>query len=469
MFISHLIPLMTVLIFLAAPPAAAQNESPATEETPPPSPTLTPSAEALFILKNEDFSLEEKREMLQNLANQNPGAADAWTAYGEVLESLGEDETALQAFEKAVEIDPSAYTPWSWIGILAKRGTPDPDLERAERALRRALAEGAPRAKTLNELGVTLAIEGEFEEALKVFQSAINEDPQWGVLYGNLMKAVVRTGETEVGWDYIDRAINAERFDISSVLAFTDYVAASGNPEATLPVYEKALEQHKDLPRLHYYYGLALAAAGQQEKAINELRRAQQLSQGKEQHAEIVQAAEFDIFRMQHPRDERKFQKARQLVFNQESSGNRLEKKLEEAVETLDPLIEKHPEFWNGYFVRGVAYRRLDQREKAREDLNKVLEIFADEPNATMQLALMARDDYDFQMAAELADRAVELAPRDPTFLMNAGLIMIEAGKCDEAWEYYRQVVRMMGEKNAAVLKDELDARCAEGEGQEKE
>jgi len=38
---------------------------------------------------------------------------------------------------------------------------------------------------------------------------------------------------------------------------------------------------------------------------------------------------------------------------------------------------------------------------------------------------------------------------------------MLEAGRCERAWELYRAAIRMVGEENAAVLRQELDARCA--------
>jgi hypothetical protein len=37
---------------------------------------------------------------------------------------------------------------------------------------------------------------------------------------------------------------------------------------------------------------------------------------------------------------------------------------------------------------------------------------------------------------------------------------MIEAGRCDRAWELYNQTVKMVGDQNAEVLKIELDTRC---------
>lgn len=463
----HLVILIAILTLGCALQAQEESAAAPPTATPPPSPTLSPSAEAIFIRKNESLSLEEKHQMLQDLVNANPTVADVWTAYAEVLEEMGNDEKAMLCFQKATDIDPDAYTPWLWIGILAKRGNPEPDLEKAEMAFRKAIDKGAPKGRAYNELGVTLAIQGEFQDAVECFKRGLEAEPDWGVLYGNLLKAAVRMDDMELANQYIDGAIQAERFNDSAVLTYTDYVAATGDPRDTLPIYQKVIALHPENARLRYYHGLALGAVADIEGAEAEFEKTKELAlKNPEEYAELVQAAEFDIFRLNHPKDEEEFQKARKLVFDQTASQRRMERNLEKAIKMLGPLIEEHPDFWNGYFVRGVAYRRIDDRENARADFNRVLELFEDEPNATMQLALMERDEYRFTEAADLAEKAVELAPRDPTFQVNAGLIMIEAGRCERAWDLYRNAVRMVGEQNCQVLLVELEARCGDEGGE---
>jgi Flp pilus assembly protein TadD len=96
--------------------------------------------------------------------------------------------------------------------------------------------------------------------------------------------------------------------------------------------------------------------------------------------------------------------------------------------------------------------------------LGKVLELNPAEANATMELALLHRDEFQFNEAADLAEKAVSLAPRDPIFAINAGFVLIEAGRCARAWELYRTALRMVGEQNTAPLRDMLELRCPDGE-----
>lgn len=438
------------------------------EAEPTPTPAATPEApadEAIRILQSESLPAETKRELLQGLVNAHPNVGEAWAAYGEVLNTLGETPTALMAFRKATDVNPSLHSPWMWIGILLKRGTPEPDLPQAEQAFRRALAEGGSRSQGLNELGVTLAMQGKMDEAISAWEAAIAADPDWGVLYSNLFKAARSKGDAKLIEKHFDAALRAARFEPSAVMMYGEMLSDQKRHDRAADVYARALEVRPADARVRYYRAVALANAGKKNDARAEFDLAQrQASEDPEGRAnDIIQMIHFERFRMDHPSDESRFQDARKLVFDNDprKAPDAVRKDLERALRIMDPLMEKHPEFWNGYFVRGVAHRRLDQREAARADLERVIELQPGEPNATMQLALMERDEYNFQRAAELAEQALVLAPRDPLFAINAGLIMIEAGNCDRAWELYGRAIRMIGEANAAVLKEELDVRCA--------
>jgi tetratricopeptide (TPR) repeat protein len=438
---------------------------PAQEETSPTLQAIAPAAaspaeQAMAILSDESIPIEERRTGILRIVNQHPDVAEAWASYGEALEKMGDREKALLAFTKATQLNPSLYSPWYWIGIIQKRGAPTPDYPKAELAFRRALTEGAPKPQALNELGVSLALQGKMKEAVDCWKEAVTQDPQWGALYNNIMKGAARLNDEELGWKYLDAAIAAERFEESAVMQFGEYLSARGKSSRAVEVYTKAVAAHPDNARIRYYHGVALGESGKKDEAIAQLREATRIAAASTDVSDISQAAEWAIFRIENPKAEKQFQEARKLVFQPEADWSKISGDLEKAVKMLEPLVAKYPDFWNGYFVRGVAYRRLGRAEEAQKDLLKVLELHADEPNTTMELALMKRDQYDFEAAANYAEKAITLAPRDPMFAVNGGLIMIEAGRCDRARELYNKAVRMVGPENAAILKDQLDVRC---------
>ncbi|MEO8376201.1 MAG: tetratricopeptide repeat protein [Candidatus Sumerlaeota bacterium] len=422
--------------------------------------TGTPAERAVRILADETMPIEERRVEILRIVNENPNDAESWAAYGEALEKMGERDKALLAFQKATELNPKLYSPWQWQGIIYKRGTPAPDYVKAEQAFRRALTEGAPRATTLNELAVTLALQNKSKDAADCWKQAIEVDPEWGVLYNNLFKVATKLGDEKLCMDYYDRALAAERFEEAAVMQLGEYFIATGKDARALEVYKKAIDAHGDNARIRYYYGNALAQSGRKDDARREFNTAIDIANKSGEISDVAQSCEWAIFKLDNAKAERDFQAARKLVFQPEVDWVKMKPDLEKAVKALNPLLEKYPDFWNGYYVRGVAYRRMNLVTEAQNDLEKVLALHPDEPNTTMELALMKRDQYDFAASADYAEKAIKLAPRDPTFAINGGLIMIEAGRCDRAWELYRATVKMVGEPNAAILRDQLEIRC---------
>lgn len=450
---------LAMLTMAAGAPAQADADTTPTATVAAPQ---DPVARAMTIAADTEAPVADRRRELQALANSNADSAEVWAAYGEVLNAAGEGELALRAFERASQLDPKLYTPWFWIGTLKKRGTPKPDYPAAEAAFRKALEAGSEKPQTLNELAVTLALQGKMDEAVSMWRRAVRQDPQWGVLYTNLMKAASGKRDEAMADGLLADAIAAERFEETSVLIYGTFMADRQRPEKAESAYRRAIAKHPDRPRLHFYLGTALAAQNRKDEALAELRRAREMAVTAGDNAEIIQSTDWEVFRIQFPEEEKQFQEARMLVFGEVADARQRDRNMKKAIGILDKVLARRGDFWNGFFVRGVANRRIDNRPAARADLQRVLDLHPDEPNATMELALLERDERNFARAADLAERATTLAPRDPLFAVNAGLILIEAGRCGKAWEQYGRAVRMVGEQNAAILRDELELRCKE-------
>lgn len=440
--------------------APREKEEAAVEE---PEKPLSPARKAVAILENEELSAAERAGQLRGLANNHPDDGAVWTAYGEALEQAGNSPRALEVFERASRIDPSSHTPWFWIGILAKRGTPEPDLPKAERALRRALTEGAPRARALNELGVTMALQGRMEDAIKAWRQALEEDPDWGVLHSNVIRAARDLGRTDLMAEHAEKALEADRFEPTAVFIHGEHLARIGKATEAVAYYDKAMAAHPEELRFRFYRAKALAIGGTREEALTELRAVRAAAAEEDPLSTEAQLAHWEIFKLEHPRDEATFQEARNVIFTFQGPSRARTRELNRAVTTMNSLMEKHPELWNARFVRARGLRLLGEMEPAETDLRKALELLPGEPNSTMELALIRRDQYRFDEAADLAGQAIDRAPRDPLFAINGGLIMVEAGRCERAWELYRAVIRMVGEEAGVLLRDQIELKCGEG------
>src|SRR5690606_24720093 len=151
--------------------------------------------EALSLVGNKNLPVEDRIEIITNIITRYPDEAKAWTVLGELRLEAKDDEGALVAFERAAVKDPTLYSPWHWSGILKKRESRD--LEGALVAFRNAMKNGAPPARELNEIAVTLAMMDRLGDALDSWEEAIAADPEWGVLYYNLIRGELARGNAE--------------------------------------------------------------------------------------------------------------------------------------------------------------------------------------------------------------------------------------------------------------------------------
>ncbi len=366
---------------------------------------------------------------------------------------------ALAAFDRAADSDPSLYSAWQWIGTLNKRLRLD--LPRAEMAFRKARDLGAPPAPVNNELGVTLAIQGKFDEALLAFDQALLADPDWGILYNNAIKAAIAGRRTSKARDYFLRAIDAKRFEQNGLLMWGDHLMQSGEFEEAAADYQLALARHPDNARIRYDRGAALSRMGKKhrEGAIAELTRARDDAR-RAGDSWTVRGAERTLFAVQFPDDEKKFQAAVKEVFAMEKDPERKVKQAQGAIRRLDPIVAAHPDFFNARFTRAVALRMTGDTMRARADLEHVLSLHPDEGNALIQMALLLRDEGELGGATDYARRAAKAAPRDPTVLMNAAFIELDAGNCPEATALCNQVDALAGPGASEPVRIEISARC---------
>lgn len=415
--------------------------------------------EVLRLRTEEALSREVRIESLENLLRHHPDVAEAWAALGELREQLGRDEAALLAFERAVTRDPSLHSSWHWIGILHKRkGT---DLEAAARAFRRSREEGAPPAIALNELAVTYAMLGRMSDALEAWEEAIAIDPDWGVLYANAIRAALSLDRSSRARELFDASLEAERFEPIAVLRYTDYLVQSGDPDIALELYRQALEAAPDEPRIRYYYAATLREVGQNDEALDEFRRARDAATAADDEAtlSVVRKA---IFSLEDEPSMRRLIEAEELITNVTDDSRRGRRNLRRGIDLLDPIVEKYPDFWEPRLLRGIAHRRLGDNREARADFNAVLREVETQPNALVNLALLDRDEELPRSSVRRARQAVDAAPRDPQILVNAALVMIHAGECEQAEELSDRLEAVLPPDDAPALMEPLRELFAE-------
>ena len=166
-----------------------------------------------------------------------------------------------------------------------------------------------------------------------------------------------------------------------------------------------------------------------------------------------------------------------------------------EAVTVLDGLIREGVAGWRPYYLRAMAYDRLDRWPEAEADLLKAMELAPDEPEllnylgyawidrgqkvqegmALVERAVAARPQSgamqdslawahfrlgDYPKAVELLERAVTLAPADPEVNNHLGDAYWMVGRKDEARFQWNRVLSLQPTEE---VKAEVERKLKDG------
>ncbi|MBI1356019.1 MAG: tetratricopeptide repeat protein [Acidobacteria bacterium] len=119
--------------------------------------------------------------------------AETWFQRGlEIEERGGEAETAREAYERTVELNPMAAGAWVNLGTLLYRAR---QLEEAEKRYVKALEIAPDYALAHFNLGNVYEEQGRLTEALDAYQTALRIEPGYADAHYNLALVYERTGE----------------------------------------------------------------------------------------------------------------------------------------------------------------------------------------------------------------------------------------------------------------------------------
>lgn len=121
-------------------------------------------------------------------------AANDWVSIGNVLTTLGRDNEAVQAFDKAIEIDPKDAMAWY------DKGTALYSLNQYNesiQALDKALEINPQFSIAWNNKGLSLESLGKYNESIQAFDKAIEYDPSKSPGWLNKVNALKLLGKTK--------------------------------------------------------------------------------------------------------------------------------------------------------------------------------------------------------------------------------------------------------------------------------
>ena len=319
-----------------------------------------------------------------------------------------------------------------------------------EGALRAAedLVEIRGHAQDWIDLGWCLSHLGQFNEALSVYNKAIDLDPKdilawtnrssalyklkcWGELLVSAERAIELAPDSVVSWDdrgtalaYLGRWREAlESFNKASELAPNDVDIWNNKSWAltnlkrwdeALALAEKAIQLDPQHIRIWYNRGNALSGLGQWEEALSSFNTAIEL--------------------------------APDFIWAWINKGWTLYQlgRWEEALASFNKALELSPDNALIWERKGLVLRRLGRQEEALTCMDKAFELTPEDGEAWNERAVLLYEEYQrLEAALTCLDKAVELKKNDPTLWSNRGVALSSVGRHEEALQCFDQAIEL--------------------------
>lgn len=230
-----------------------------------------------FVLAAEEF--EHALELFED--------ATFYYFLGRAREGTGENEAALAAFERAIELDIGfseacyraalfarklrktdlARSAMSRYQHLQRIGGGDPDVPKQLQKLRASILNAPEHPPHHFKLGQFFALHGYLEEAENKFAHTAHLRPDDASMLNRIAGVLLKQQRTETAVDYYLKALNADPGYLPALLNMAGVLDLQEQHEKALQYYQRALQTAPDDPRVWYNLGLSEVRAGRRDEA----------------------------------------------------------------------------------------------------------------------------------------------------------------------------------------------------------
>ncbi len=282
-----------------------------------------------------------------------PGSAEAWSDAGARLARAGQIEKAIDAYYRALKLNPRLTPVYLNLGIAYFRAG---RYSEAEKPLRTFLGEQAGNLQARQLLGLCLLEQDRFPEAIEELESAQQDGPR----------------------------------DLSLVLALATAYVRSGREQESRKVVEM-LQQRGDSPELHLVLGIGYARGEETEKAIQEFQTARRwnpkLPWVHKRLAEVLAKLNRTDEAIPLYREELKLSPRDAEASYQLGAIFERRRRDAEAEKLLGAAIRFRPAYGDACYTLGKLYQRQGKLRSALTMLERAARLLPDNESAHYQLA----------------------------------------------------------------------------------
>jgi tetratricopeptide (TPR) repeat protein len=247
----------------------------------------------------------------------------------------------------------------------------------------------------------------QYDEAIRQYQLAIQEDPKNEIAYRKKMeRALVAHGKSEEAAAEVDKILKRDPKDAEAQLLHANFDLKTGQKEKIVDavnIFKDLAAERPNDSSVRFYYARALLAEGDRQAARAQLNAAIQ-----ERPGSIAPKLDLADLALKEQKDA-------------------------EALKLAADVLAQDPNNLRAKLLRATAEEGLGQGQNARAELNRVLQAQPDNEDAQLQIALLDLAEKRYQVAAPVFAKYYHPGQKDLRPLEGLVRCDVDQGQFDKA------------------------------------
>ena len=285
------------------------------------------------------------------------------------------------------------------------------DLEGAVKEYRQFLKLHPEATPIHSNLGAALAGLGRYEEAVPEYKAALKQTPGFTQARLNLAIAYYKMGRISDAATQLVRVHAEDPGNHQAVLLLGDCYLRMGQNKDVIQLLQPEKKKSPDDLAIAYMLGTALLRDKQRDEGAAVIDRILRNGDSAESHL-LLGMTKFEA--MEYPA----------------------------AIADLTKAAEINPNLPDVYSYLGQAQMASGDMKAARDAFEKELAINPNDFESNVRLAVLLKQDGNYEHAHQLLDRALLVRPKDPGALYQVGATYLAAGDLNRALSSLEALVK---------------------------
>lgn len=264
------------------------------------------------LLDEQNDRLRDAIRKFRQLTDLDANLVDAHIDLGLCYKRLGQYDSAVEEFKKALLRDPrNTIATYNLAHTYALAGRTD----EAVAGFRRTLQISPYESKAFTGLGIANQLRGDIKQAMAEYERALQINPSDWTALANLGSAFLSQGNTGKAIAYLKRALEINPKDAEAYNTLGSALLIKGDLTEAIASFRQAVDLKANYDDAYVNLGLALLQKGDLQEATSNLRRALEINPSSA-YAHHLLGQTYSA-RGMHEAAEAEFLKAKKLGYRQ--------------------------------------------------------------------------------------------------------------------------------------------------------